>query len=235
MDDKIIDDLKNLDTLSDGTPHTNTLACHLLYYLVSSLDKPEVLELACGFGKATIYLAAAAKRQGGFLRSNDLSEFLWKGQSVKDLLAKSNLSDVCEITFNKDARWYLLDLLRGKPMFWIDLAYLDLSHTVEVDSFVALALWTHLRPGGIIAFDDLDWVPMDYGYTKNVAEPTKSNVQIIFNYIGNLPDVGQNAIWGHEEIGWRIGLLQKRTLEYNKLDLLDLIQQFNTLHVRQKI
>jgi len=178
---------------------------------VSKFNKPEVVEVACCFGKATLYLAAAAKCQGGSVSSVDIAEYLWEGRSATDLLRQADLLDICRITFGRDARWYLLDLFRQRRGQWIDLAYLDLSHTVEVDSFVALALWTHMQPGGILVFDDLDWVPAENGLVnKDLSEPTISHVQVIFDYISGLHDVAERDAWGQEEVAWRWGFLRKR-------------------------
>ena len=93
----------------------------------------------------------------------DLEPWLWEEKSVLDRLRNANLLDACEVTLRCDARWYLLDLFRNRPGQWIDLAYIDAAHCVEVDSFIALAAWTHLKPGGVIAFDDLDWIPLRPG------------------------------------------------------------------------
>jgi predicted O-methyltransferase YrrM len=180
---------------------------------VLKFSKPEVVEVACCYGKTTLYLAAAAKRQDGFVSCVDIAEYLWEGRSAADLLRQADLLDICRITFGRDARWYLLDLLRQRPGQWIDLAYLDLTHTVEVDSFAALALWTHMRPGGILVFDDLNWVPAVHGSVyKDLSEPNISNVQVIFDYISGLSDAAERAEWGQEEVAWRWGLLRKRDI-----------------------
>lgn len=223
QDDKMT--LNYLDDISENVPHTNTRTCHLLYRLVAEFNKPEVVEVACCFGKATLYLAAAAKRRGGFVNCVDIDEYLWKGRSAADLLRQADLLDICQITFGRDARWYLLDLFRQRPGQWIDLAYLDLTHTVEVDSFVALALWTHIRPGGILVFDDLDWVPAVHGLVnKDISEPNISHVQVIFDYISGLSDADERAEWGKEEVAWRWGFIRKRPTTGKAVPLRELIR-----------
>lgn len=217
--------LNYLDIISRGVPWTPPTACHLLYHLVSTFHKPEVVEIACCFGKATLYLAAAAKRQGGFVSCADIAELSWEGRSAVELLRQADLLGVCRIALGRDARWYLLDLLRQRQGQWIDLAFIDLTHTVEVDSFVALALWTHLRPGGILVFDDLDWVPAVNGIVDNrISEPTTKHVQVIFDYISGLSDVAEKAEWGQEEVAWRWGFLRKRyDAETDNVRLRDLL------------
>lgn len=203
--------LNYLDRISEDVPHTLTRACHLLYHLVSRFSKPEVVEVACCYGKATLYLAAAAKHKGGFVNCVDIAEYMWKGKSAVDLLRQASLLGVCRITFGRDARWYLLDLFQHRMGQWIDLAYLDLTHTVEVDSFVALALWTHIRPSGIMVFDDLDWVPAVHGVAnKDLSDPNVSNVQVIYDYISSMPDVDERMEWGKKEVNWRWGIIRKK-------------------------
>lgn len=200
-----------LDEICNEIPFTHQRACHLLYHLVTRFSQPEVVEVACGYGKATIYLAAAAKLQEGFVRSVDLDKPLWEGKSAKDLLHQAELMDVCDINFGLDARWYLLELFSQRPGLWIDLAYIDATHTIEVDSFVALALWTHLRPGGILVFDDLNWIPMIHAENvNNFSAPDVGHVKIIFEYIKMLADVEDSAEWGGEEVEWVWGFLRKR-------------------------
>jgi len=118
--------------------------------------------------------------------------------------------DVCEVTLGEDARWYLLDLFDKKPGCWIDIAYVDAAHTIEVDAFVALSLWTHLRPGGLLIFDDLDWVPGKHGESeRGYSRPSVSHVRLLFNYIAKLSAVAHATEWGREEMGWTWGFVQK--------------------------
>jgi len=217
------------DAISEGIPFTHPRACHLLYHLVLTFTNPEVVEVSCGYGKATLYLAAAAKRQGGFVNCVDVAKPLWKGKSAMDLLRQAELLDICRITFGRDARWYLLELLRQRPDQWIDLAYIDATHTVEVDSFVALAVWTHMRPGGILIFDDLDWIPAIHGpVDKEFSAPAVSHVQAIFNYISRLPDVAEKAEWGQEEVKWRWGFLHTQHITTtDSVPLRDLLRRLD--------
>jgi len=200
--------LDYLDSISENIPFTHPRACRLLYRLASMFEQPNIVEIACCYGKATLYLAAAAKRQQGLLHCVDVKPWLWEGKSVFDRLRDANLLDVSDVTIG-DARWYMLDLLRRLPGQWIDLAYIDAAHSVEVDSFVSLAAWTHLRPGGIIVFDDLDWIPLVEG-AKDFSRPAVSHVRAIFEYIDTLPDVEEQACWGQQELGWTWGFIRKR-------------------------
>jgi predicted O-methyltransferase YrrM len=199
-----------LDKLSRGIPFTHTRACHLLYGLVAMFPHPKVVEVACGYGKATLYLTAAAKLRNGCVRCVDFYEQVWEGKSAKDLLRQACLLDVCQVTYGQDARWYLIELLSLHPDRWIDFAYVDATHTVEVDSFLALALWTHMRPGGILALDDLDWTAATHAPdATEITAPTISHVRKIFDYISKLPDVDDRCEWGGNEVEWNWGFLRK--------------------------
>ena len=226
--------LKDLDTISQGVPWTHPRACHLLYQLALTFTNPEVLEIACCYGKASIYLAAGAKRQGGSFTCTDIDEYLWGGKSAIDLLREAGVLEVSRVKFGHDARWFVLDLLSGRPGQWIDFVYLDLTHTIEVDSFVALATWTHLRPGGIIVLDDLDWIPAVDGVMhglqdmKVVSRPNVKHVRAIFDYLARLPDVNDVTEWGEEEVEWTWGFLRKQgRVGSAEVSLTDLVRRLD--------
>lgn len=203
--------LAELDSWSEGVPFTQPSACHLLFELTTFFPKAQVVEVACAYGKATLYLAAAAKAGDGHLRCVDAETPAWQGRTAEDLVRCAGLADACSICFNTDARWYLLDLFRDMPGRWIDLAFIDASHTVEVDAFVTLALWTHLRPGGLLVFDDLDWVPAVHGPPDmEFSRPSVSHVRTLFEYVSRLPGADEAAEWGRNELGWSYGLVRRR-------------------------
>lgn len=158
-----------------------------------------------------MYLGAAAKSRRGRVYAVDRFELKWQGKTVIDLLEDAHLDDVCEVTLKRDARWYLLDLFRASPGCWVHIAYLDADHSVEVDAFLALALWTHLRPGGILVLDDLDWIPAIHDPDDNpYTHQNVPHVRALYEYIARLPDVDQSSEWGQSEIGWAMGLIRKR-------------------------
>ena len=206
------DDLTDIDKITEDVPYTPQRVGHLLHQFVTYYENPEVLELACGYGKITPYLAKAADSRGGKVRASDHKVRTWEDKSAVDRIEDAGLSEVCEFTFGQDARWYTLDLFGDQPGEWVDFVYFDLSHTIEVDAFVALAVWTHLSPGGIIVLDDLDWSPQEHGDDKDesrTSRPEAKQMEILFNYISELPQVGDHQTWGSEEMYWRWGFIQK--------------------------
>jgi len=228
--DPTVSDFTKLDEITKDVPWTPQRVGHLFYQVVSQYHEPEVLELACGYGKMTPYLAKAAESRDGRVRTSDHKIRKWEGKSAVDRIEEAGLSEVCEFTFGQDARWYTLNLVSDRPGEWIDFAYLDLSHTIEIDAFVALAVWTHLHPGGILVFDDLDWIPQEHGTEKDenrTNRPAARQMQILFDYIRELPNVGGQATWGAEEMNWRWGFIQKtRESETDAPVLSDLVETF---------
>jgi len=202
--------LDRIDTVTAGVPWTSTRVCHLLFHLAASRYRPQILEVSCGFGKATTYLAAAAAQTGGFVRAVDGSAPMYRGRTVEGLLRDANVSASCDVTLGCDARWFLLDLLAKDPCLELDLAFIDCSHTVEVDAFVTLCAWTHLRAGGLLVLDDLDWVPARHDPTAaGYSRPTVAHVRVLFDYIRSLADSDSAGEWGYDEVGWPLGFVRK--------------------------
>lgn len=223
-------DFENLDAITKDVPYTPQLAGHLMHRIITHYRNPEVLELACGYGKITPYLGKAADAVNGRVRAIDHEYQTWEGKSPVDRVHEAGVGDVCDFTFDVDARWYTLDLLRDQPGRWIDFVYLDLSHTIEIDAFVALAVWTHLRPGGIVVFDDLDWSPGEHGTETDqnrTNRPNTQQMQILFDYIRQQPDVGDQTTWGEKELNWRWGFIQKmRDADADVPTVSDIIEDF---------
>ncbi|MBA2763643.1 MAG: class I SAM-dependent methyltransferase [Thermoleophilaceae bacterium] len=202
--------LARLDRLTDGVPYTHPPVCHLLYRLVRGIDRPRVVEVSCAYGKATAYLAAAAAERHGSVRAMDLVEHRWQDRTARQVVADADPTGCCQIDLGVDARWWLLDLLAESPDQWIDLAYLDATHTVEVDAFLASTLWRHIRPGGLLIVDDLDWVPRTHGDpATEYSRPDRSHVRALFDYLAELDDVAESLEWGRDRVGWSWGFVRK--------------------------
>jgi predicted O-methyltransferase YrrM len=129
---------------------------------------------------------------------------------VEDLLKMAEVDAVCDIHLDSDARWFLLDLFSHNPRLQLDFAYIDCTHTVEVDAFVTLCAWMHLRPGGLLVFDDLDWVPAYHGPSAiKYSRPEVKHVRAIYDYIRSLADADDACEWGEEELEWPWGFVRK--------------------------
>lgn len=204
------DELRRLDEATRNVPFTHDRVCHLLYDLTVVFADPTIVEVSYAYGKATAYLAAGARQAGGTVLGVDLVAAAFRGRTAAMLLDSLDLGRYAELTTGEDARWYLLDLVASHEGPFIDLAYLDLSHTVEVDAFVAVALWNALKPGGLLVFDDLDWLPAVHGPEGEPYSRSRTpHVAVIFDYVSRLPDVALRRTWGSEEVCWTWGFLQK--------------------------
>lgn len=202
--------LSDLDQITEGIPFTHDRVCRLLHDLVAGMRTPNVVEIACCYGKATAYMATAAARTGGFVYTVDHGRYTWRGQAATDLLRKIGVHDFSRVDYGQDGRWWLLDLITARPQAWIDLAYLDASHILEVDGFLASALWRHISPGGFLVLDDLDWIPAEHADVSDPCErPDLSNVRALYEYVCSLDDVGRHFEWGREEVQWAWGIVQK--------------------------
>lgn len=202
--------LSELDAETEGVPYTISEVCHELHDIVIHMNEPKVLEIACGYGKATPYLASAAAITGGHVYAVDHQRRKWEGDTVRDRLQRMDLLENCSLTIGQDARWYIFDLLRTDSGKWIDFVYFDLSHTLEVDAFVALAAWNHLCPGGIMIFDDLDWIPAEHSSSDLETErPNIKQIGELFEYLAERPEVGQHGTWGQDTFNWTWGILRK--------------------------
>lgn len=203
--------LERLDQATLKMPWSHNRFCHLLFDMALTFEQPQILEVACCYGKATVYLAAAALGKGGKVYTTDNLRLEWNGRTVCDLLETLGLSNWCDVTFEEDARWYLLDLFTTRPHKWLDLAFVDASHSIEIDSFIILAAWTHLRPGGVLILDDLDWTSAEHGSPDPLFNrPERPHVRILYDYVRSLPDVNEAREWGKDEVEWSWGFVRKR-------------------------
>ena len=204
--------LRELAEITDNVPYTQPVACEFLFDLVATFDRPEVLEVCCAYGKATAYLAAAVHLGRGHLHAVDNVCRQWNGRSAEELVTVIGAQDSCDIVYGKDARWFLLELFTARPGEWVDLAFLDASHSVEVDAFLALALWTHLSPGGLLLLDDLDWTAAQHAPEARRRTKRKiPHVRVLYDYLCQQNGVGGATIWGTAEQEWPWGIVQKST------------------------
>lgn len=212
--------LSQVDLLTQTVPWTTRPACHLLYRLAVETRSCQILEISTGYGKTTTYLAAAASVNGGLVQSVDIKTRSWKGRAPDDLIREAGLRKHCNLTREMDARWFIVDLFTKRPGCWIDMAFLDASHTIEADAFLALGLWTHLRPGGVLVMDDLQWTQHKHGeVTRRSSRPKVRHVRCLFEYLKRMPNAAKSAEWGHEQIRWPYGIIQKEGGPSSRLDL----------------
>ena len=206
--------LERIDAVTAGVPHSRTKGCHLLFHLAVHLRAAHILEVSCCYGKATTYLAAAAGRTDGIVHAADDRLPTHNGMTAHDLAKAAGVDMACDIRLETDGRWFLLDLFRENPELRLDLAFIDCSHAVDVDAFIALSAWVHLRPGGIIIFDDLNWIPAQHTCMDPCTRPEAAHIREIYDHIRSLPDAGDSCEWlecvkQDEGFDWPWGLVRK--------------------------
>ncbi|WP_157488933.1 class I SAM-dependent methyltransferase [Pseudofrankia sp. DC12] len=213
--------LRRLDEVTRGVPYSHDRVCHLLFDLVMTFESPTVVEVAYAYGKATAYLASAAQAVRGQLHAVDRVEPQHLGRTAQDLLAALDLETSCTLAKGEDARWYLVDLVRNRVPF-LDLVYIDASHTLEVDGFLVFAAWAYLKPGGILVLDDLDWVPAQHATDLGTfSRPSTAHIQELYSMVCRLPDVESFLTWGEREVEWTWGLIRKSGGDSSLADLMN--------------
>jgi predicted O-methyltransferase YrrM len=126
-----------------------------LYNLVLAMRNPLVLELGVAKGLSTCLIGTALETVGGHLVSVDIRD----------------CSDVIE-----SARWTFVHsddldherVLRAAPDIQdgIDLLYLDSRHTATHVVAQLMTWFPYAKQGGLIAFDDVDPAPYEFGGRK---------------------------------------------------------------------
>lgn len=138
-------------------------------YLSSFAGKPSIrfLQLGAFNGDASIWMLDN-------ILTDPTSELIdvdtWLGSPTEDIHSKMNFDDVWKsylhrvkdydnvypfkMSTNDFFNGYSDD---GESDWWIDFIYVDADHTASGVLDDAVMAWQHLKPGGIMAFDDFNW------------------------------------------------------------------------------
>ena len=149
------------DLLEDAYIPVPAEVGRLLYILARSTGAKRIVEFGTSFGISTIYLACAARENGGRVITSELS--VKKAKKAAQHLTEAGVRDVVDIR-EGDARVTLAAMDGNVDLLfldgWKDL-YLPVLKTVE----------PHLRPGALVVADDLDIFPEAHkpylGYVRN--------------------------------------------------------------------
>lgn len=134
----------------------------LLSFLVKASGAKKVLELGCGVGNSSIWLAQALKPAGGILYTVDNHPKTWKEAAAN--IAKAGLDGYVNMIFG-NAEEVVKDLLASEEKF--DLIFQDCGkylYTLIYEDVVLL-----LKDNGIIAADDTMFKVCG-GVRKNLGE-----------------------------------------------------------------
>jgi len=146
----------------------NSHACFRLGYLYDlclRMRPEKVVETGVHNGVSTAFILNALKETGGRLYSIDLpnAKYQTDNQSRQDdvllgpepgFLVPQHLRANWELLIG-DSRQLLPSLLRSIGP--IDIFHHDSMHTYEHMTFEFEAVWPHLRDGGLLLSDDVDW------------------------------------------------------------------------------
>jgi len=136
-----------------------------LYDLCLRMRPEKVVETGVHHGVSTAFILNALKQTGGRLYSIDLPNVKYQtdNQSRQDdvllgaepgFLVPQHLRVNWELLIG-DSRQLLPTLLRSIGP--IDIFHHDSMHTYEHMKFEFEAVWPHLRDGGLLLSDDVDW------------------------------------------------------------------------------
>lgn len=128
-----------------------------LYFLATVAKAKNIVEFGCSFGISTIYLAAAAKDNGGHVITSDLEST--KVEGTKQNLQDAGLSDLVEIR-QGDAMQTLASI--DEP---IDFLFLDGAKELYLPVFEMLR--SKLSPGAIVFADNAD-NPETFPFTNHI-------------------------------------------------------------------
>jgi len=136
-------------------------------YLSSFADKPDLqfLQLGVFNGDASIWMLDN-------ILTNETSNLYdidtWRGSSTEDVHDKIDFESVWKSYLHRikdynnvfPSRIEISSFFNGYEDdgdWWFDFIYIDADHTASSVLDDAVMAWRHLKPGGIIAFDDYTW------------------------------------------------------------------------------
>jgi predicted O-methyltransferase YrrM len=132
----------------------------LLYLIARANNAKRIVEFGCSFGVSTVYLAAAARENGGSVLTTDLEPI--KVAGARENLSSAGLADVVKV-LEGDALETLQNI-EGP----IDLLFLDGMKHLYLSVFELL--WQRLRLGAVILADNVD-MPSARPYANVVRSP----------------------------------------------------------------
>lgn len=169
----------------------------LIYGLIRTMKPLTVVETGVAHGASTTAILRALGENGrGTLWSVDLANAVYETQN-RDC-HRGNLGQVVDSMQGREVGWLIDDDLRGRwrlvlgrsadklsnlldELGSIDVFLHDSEHTYENMMYEYQVSWPHIRPGGFLLSDDVDWNSAfaDFASSKNA----KSRVSTSFGCI----------------------------------------------------
>jgi predicted O-methyltransferase YrrM len=151
-------DLTRVEELVGDLPNMTRRQAERMKTLIVDSDAREVLELGCGHGVSTAYIAVALSATNGSLVTIDLDAARQRKPNVEELLERVQQRERVTVHYEPTCyTWRLMKLLEEEPRPRFDLCYIDGAHSWFVDGLAFFLVDRLLKPGGWIVFDDLDW------------------------------------------------------------------------------
>ncbi|HXL99390.1 MAG TPA: class I SAM-dependent methyltransferase [Rhizomicrobium sp.] len=156
----------------------------ILYDLIVSERRNNILELGIAHGTATCYMAAAVDElgQGGKVTAVDLerarAEF---SPSAEEQLAGAGLSHLVRIVRMKTGyNWFLHDNIRENTKDDVcaeqyDLCIIDGPKNWTIDGLAFFLVDKLLKPDGVLIFDDYDWTYSSAGRKRDQTDGVQHN------------------------------------------------------------
>jgi len=185
-------------------------------------DLRDIMEIGFLHGKSSAYFAAILEdRRAGHLTTFDLKAALNRDPNIFEILDSLQLGHrVTTCMAERSYTWELSKLIQTDPRPQFDFCYYDGGHTWDFTGFGFLLVDMLLKPGGWIAFDDLNWTIDDDkspqwqanfdGYSTD--EKQSPGVRMVYELIA--PHLGYGNFFEEKRFGW--GFAQKKALPSNK-------------------
>lgn len=191
-------------------PYMGETQCRVMQRIITENDSCDILELGFFHGKSSAYIAAILEDRGkGHLTTMDKANARTRSPSITEVLDQVGLAHrVTPIFAEQSFTWELGELLQESAEPRFDLCYLDGGHTWDTTGFAFFLVDMLLRPGGVIVFDDMDWIAAASPRGgKHVPESQKTIKQVrkVFELL--VKPRGYVDLREYPEVGW--GLARK--------------------------
>lgn len=172
----------------------------------------DILEIGFFHGKSSAYFASILEDRGtgGHLTTIDLKNATERDPNIFQVLESLDLSHrVTPLLAHRSHTWEMAKLIQKNPRPQFDFCYFDGGHTWDVTGFGFLLVDMLLKPGGWIAFDDLNWSIAKSPTVKKSKysddEKEANGVRMVYELIA--PHLGYVNSFEEAKFGW--GFAQK--------------------------
>ncbi|MBL0388536.1 class I SAM-dependent methyltransferase [Tumebacillus sp. ITR2] len=142
---KELEDLENQPDLEEGLWRISFETGMLFNVLLRHSGATRILEIGTSSGYSTLFLAEAARANGGKVTTCEMSEF--KIKLARDVFAKAGLAEHIELMEGNALE--KIEELEGP---W-DFVFLD--GMKDEYAFYLASLWPKVRPGGLVVADNM--------------------------------------------------------------------------------